>query len=420
MRWIKLIGYAFLLLLAISVGVRFDTQINEFNDIYIRGKNPKDQDISGYWLNSYKPVSISSFDYQSVSSNTAYVRDQYGTKTSMGGLPVYSSINARAVEWITNDGIFFSSDLDLTNVVWTDIWKYLPSPVLQKPNGGIRGAVRLDDDRLIVYFTGTEADGLSGSSSSRYTVQLGVINLTDGVLESHLVLDSFSIEEHFALGGGMVMSPESDSVLLSIGSASGTDDIIAGAKAQRRDTLFGKVVEVGLTTNGTQRELLEPTILSTGHRNPQGMHQLDETIFAVEHGPMGGDEVNIIHRDGNYGWNIRSFGAKYSGEDGGYEGVKNDLIDPVFYFTPSIGISDVANCPDLFVKLGYRPCLTVSALRDQSIRLLKLDKNEGSYNVQSVERIELPARVRTVISSTDSIYAFLDSKRVIKITYAPR
>lgn len=85
-----------------------------------------------------------------------------------------------------------------------------------------------------------------------------------------------------------------------------------------------------------------------------------------------------------------------------------------------MGISDVANCPDVFVKLGYRPCVTVSALRDQSIRLLKLDKNEGSYKVQSVERIKLPDRVRTLVSSSDSIYAFLDSKRVIKITYAPR
>ena len=420
MRWFKFFGYVFLLLLAVSVGVRFDEKINQFNDTYIRGKNPAEQELIGYWLNSYKPVSTSSFDYRSLSKNANRAVDQYGTDTTIGGLPVYSAFNNRSVEWMTNDGLFFSGDPGLKNISHVNIWKYLSFPVLQKSNGGIRGAVRLDASRLIVYFTGERGHEEDSEEAAEYTIRLSIINLDEEIQESHLVLDSFSVEEHFALGGGMVLSATSDAVILSIGSASGTDDLVAGSKAQRSDSLFGKVVRVGIAKEGIGRQFLEPQVVSTGHRNPQGMYLLGNTIFAVEHGPMGGDELNIIEQNGNYGWNIRSFGAKYSGEDGSYEGARDQFTDPIFYFTPSIGISDVKNCPKVFSRLGYRPCLMVSALRDQSIHFLKLDDSGGTYTVQSVERIELPGRVRTIVPSGDSIYAFLDSKKVVRIIYAPR
>ena len=60
----------------------------------------------------------------------------------------------------------------------------------------------------------------------------------------------------------------------------------------------------------------KPEIYSYGHRNPQGMTINPETgeVWASEHGPMGGDEVNIIKRGANYGWPVVSYGRKYTGE----------------------------------------------------------------------------------------------------------
>jgi glucose/arabinose dehydrogenase len=84
-----------------------------------------------------------------------------------------------------------------------------------------------------------------------------------------------------------------------------------------------------------------PEIYSYGHRNPQGMTVHPETgeIWASEHGPMGGDEVNIIKRGANYGWPVVSYGRKYSGEIISEQPVKEGIEAPRFFWVPSIGIS---------------------------------------------------------------------------------
>ena len=55
------------------------------------------------------------------------------------------------------------------------------------------------------------------------------------------------------------------------------------------------------------------TIWSYGHRNPQGLHYdaIERTLYATEHGPLGGDELNIVIAGGNYGWPLFSYGLNY-------------------------------------------------------------------------------------------------------------
>jgi glucose/arabinose dehydrogenase len=87
----------------------------------------------------------------------------------------------------------------------------------------------------------------------------------------------------------------------------------------------------------------KPEIYSYGHRNPQGMTLNPETgeIWASEHGPMGGDEVNIIKPGANYGWPVVSYGRKYTGEIISQQPWKEGMEPPRFYWVPSIGISGV-------------------------------------------------------------------------------
>jgi glucose/arabinose dehydrogenase len=87
----------------------------------------------------------------------------------------------------------------------------------------------------------------------------------------------------------------------------------------------------------------KPEIYSYGHRNPQGMTIHPETgeIWASEHGPMGGDEVNIVKRGANYGWPVVSYGRKYSGDIVSESPVREGMESPRFYWVPSIGISGV-------------------------------------------------------------------------------
>ena len=87
----------------------------------------------------------------------------------------------------------------------------------------------------------------------------------------------------------------------------------------------------------------KPEIYSYGHRNPQGMTLNPETgeVWASEHGPMGGDEVNIIKRGANYGWPVVSYGRQYSGEIISEQPFREGMESPRFFWVPSIGISNI-------------------------------------------------------------------------------
>ncbi|MDH4314293.1 MAG: PQQ-dependent sugar dehydrogenase [Gammaproteobacteria bacterium] len=86
-------------------------------------------------------------------------------------------------------------------------------------------------------------------------------------------------------------------------------------------------------------------VWSYGHRNPQGLtvHPQTGELWLHEHGPRGGDEVNLVHRGRNYGWPIVSYGKEYSGEpvDPGRKGHTGmeDMEGPVHYWDPSIAPS---------------------------------------------------------------------------------
>ena len=84
-----------------------------------------------------------------------------------------------------------------------------------------------------------------------------------------------------------------------------------------------------------------PEIWSLGHRNPQGLTLgADGTLWEHEHGPFGGDEINIIRRGANYGWPAITYGREYEGGPVG-EGLtaKEGMEQPVHYFIPSIAPS---------------------------------------------------------------------------------
>jgi len=88
----------------------------------------------------------------------------------------------------------------------------------------------------------------------------------------------------------------------------------------------------------------KPEIFTYGNRTPQGLTVHPETgeIWESEHGPMGGDEVNILRPGTNYGWPVVSFGRKYDGSiiNNGQPG-KEGMEPPAYFWVPSIGISNI-------------------------------------------------------------------------------
>jgi glucose/arabinose dehydrogenase len=87
----------------------------------------------------------------------------------------------------------------------------------------------------------------------------------------------------------------------------------------------------------------KPEIWSYGHRNMQGLliHPVTNEVWATEHGPQGGDELNLIKRGANFGWPVVSYGRKYSGEIISEQPWREEIDAPRFFWVPSIGISGV-------------------------------------------------------------------------------
>lgn len=113
---------------------------------------------------------------------------------------------------------------------------------------------------------------------------------------------------------------------------------------------------------------------SIGHRNPQGMALQPETglIWAHEHGPRGGDEINLIEQNANYGWPVVSYGKEYVGGDIGLDYSPEGFKDPLWIWDPSIAPSGMTfYTGDMFPE--WQGDLLVGALKFTSIYRVEFD-----------------------------------------------
>ncbi|NKB47943.1 MAG: PQQ-dependent sugar dehydrogenase [Alphaproteobacteria bacterium] len=117
-----------------------------------------------------------------------------------------------------------------------------------------------------------------------------------------------------------------------------------------------------------------PEIFSYGHRNPQGMARHPDTgaVWLHEHGPQGGDEINIVSAGINYGWPVITYGRSYTGFSIGEGSSKPGLAQPILHWTPSIAPSGMAfYTGDKFP--AWRGNLFVGSLKFRHLVRLELD-----------------------------------------------
>ena len=83
-----------------------------------------------------------------------------------------------------------------------------------------------------------------------------------------------------------------------------------------------------------------PSIYCYGNRNPQGLaiHPVTDQLWENEHGPLGGDEINLIMPGKNYGWPVITYGRNYDGTIVSELTEKEDMQQPIYYYLPSIAI----------------------------------------------------------------------------------
>ncbi|MBM1106725.1 PQQ-dependent sugar dehydrogenase [Aurantibacter crassamenti] len=156
-------------------------------------------------------------------------------------------------------------------------------------------------------------------------------------------------------------------------------------------------------------------IYSYGHRNPQGLIKNPKTgdIWDNEHGPKGGDEINIIKPGANYGWPVITYGVNYSGTPITDKTAMDGMEQPIHYWLPSIAPSGMAFITTDNYGADWNGSLLVGSLKFQYLELLKLN---GTKVTDRIELIKGLGRVRDVVQGPDGlIYVGVEGKGVYKL-----
>jgi glucose/arabinose dehydrogenase len=195
-------------------------------------------------------------------------------------------------------------------------------------------------------------------------------------------------------------------------------------KAQDLASDLGKIVRLNEDGSVPQdnpfvgQSSVRPEIYTWGHRNPQGLvfDAQSGQLYETEHGPRGGDELNVIVARKNYGWPVITYGMDYSGAYVSPYTQRPGLEQPVTYWTPSIAPSGLAMYRGERFP-AWKGDLFVGALAFKHLRRVHLD---GSGNVLEQEELlgDLHRRIRDVRVAPDgSIYVCTDESdgRVLRL-----
>lgn len=224
---------------------------------------------------------------------------------------------------------------------------------------------------------------------------------------------NYNIDKEFSAhqSGGRIISFDDNNILLTVG------DYRSRHLAQDIKSVNGKIIKININNGNFE-------IISMGFRNPQGLFFDKENNFLLEteHGPDGGDEINLIEvnkinndKIQNYGWAISSAGEHYGGKSEAnkikYEKYplykshsKQGFIEPLKSFVPSIGISEI-------VKIGQNKYV-VSSMIDKSLFFFELNKQKQIINLNRVEVFE---RIRDLRFNNNQLFMFMEDTASISV-----
>lgn len=265
-----------------------------------------------------------------------------------------------------------------------------------KELAGVKDSLLLDNALFISYTTWD--DTYNGARLAVSEFEIDTAN-ADIVFKREIYLSRPAIKEPFLghqVGGKLALGEDNNTLYLSIG------DFSKPERVQDKTTSIGKVIRIDL-------KRLSAEVFSIGHRSPSGGLFYDRDVnelWLSEHGPRGGDEINLIKKGKNYGWPIVSYGTIYERDGmGNYYGNKFNSHEgfekPAMTFMPSIGVGAIAKYAstgrndywdnDLFVagmasmtlyrvkKDGANLVYAEPVLKSYRIRALKIDAQGNFY-----------------------------------------
>lgn len=224
---------------------------------------------------------------------------------------------------------------------------------------------------------------------------------------------------HF--GGRLLFLPDG-TLLVTLGDGFDLRD-----EAQNKASDLGKIVRItdtGAPAPGNPfagEAGARAEIYTLGHRNVQGIVRDpgSGTIYAVEHGPKGGDEVNVLRPGANYGWPVITYGVDYSGLPISMRSAADGMEQPLVYWVPSIAPGGMAFYDGAMFP-AWRGDLLVPALAGQHLR--RVDLEGGAVQGQESLLAEREERYRQVIVAPDGALLLLTDApegKVLRVVAAP-
>lgn len=206
--------------------------------------------------------------------------------------------------------------------------------------------------------------------------------------------------------GGRLASGSNGDIYLSVGDFY-FDGVNEKNILRMNDSDYGKIL---LLPKGD----LPKTVVAQGLRNPEGLFYSNGMLFETEHGPQGGDELNLIKTNKinvDFGWPDASFGVNYGKTEWPFDqkNINHSLQShslPMYSWIPSIGVSNLLVIDKNSKISRWNGSLLIAALKDQCLYRLVFDEKNRVY---LVERINIGFRIRDLIQRGADFYLLEDS-----------
>ena len=280
------------------------------------------------------------------------------------------------------------------------IQKKLPSNLyefLEKENFSLIGLrdLLIDNDKLYI-------SAILRDKDQKYTICILSSKFNYKKLKFDFLFNPNMGMEKYSIGtGGRIVEFNENKLLFTIGHFSVPEQV------QNKGDLIGKIISIDKNDKSYE-------MISLGHRNQQGLFYYkddkgNQFIINSEHGPKGGDEINVNYLENNklpnFGWPVASYGINYDGTNP-FKSSHEDFgfVEPLKYFTPSIGISEISVKSESDYNIIY-----TSSLRAKSIYIIKTNKN--FTKIVNEDRLILDYRIRDIkyVDNLDGYIVILEN-----------
>jgi hypothetical protein len=388
------------ILIAIIWSYENPEKIENLKNIYKKNNNPKikkvDSNIENiFYANSFEVFLEKVLEFENKVAFMSYPKDK---KFNKDEIIIY-----------TQDGYI------ITNLRTQKI--DLPNYFTLQRNGGVKTIISINENKIAL---------ISGNEGNCFFASLFLIGANKEILRTKCLPESPKNIDFNGLGSSNIHFDEFIYFIL------GTPEKYVSKNsllAQSKNSLFGKILRVKkediLDKINDKVETLNVEVFTKGHRVPQGLTMINKKIFSVEHGPKGGDELNLIIKDGNYGWPNVSYGTNYltNGRDGKSIQVNHEINgynEPLLALIPSIGISSLNKCPSKLIEYYEKNCLLALSLYGNNLRkghsIIVFLLNNSMNKVDSFEIIQLKDLVLRHFLTNDKNELFEDTDGNIYVT----